>query len=149
MPTFINANKTYVLERPQTGLIRVTVLGDWINVGTISADLAIEEVIDPLPAKTFKDKIVEGQVQVYTVQIAPGTPSVTFSLSWDGDWSSYPTNDLDLILIAPGGTVNFAGATANSPERVTIQNPPAGTWTILVNGFTVFGKDEKYEVRVY
>jgi hypothetical protein len=73
---------------------------------------------------------------------------VTFSLSWDSDWSAYPTNDLDMVLVGPGGVVNVTGATANSPETVTIQNPAAGTWTIIVDGFTVFGKDEKYEVRV-
>jgi hypothetical protein len=45
-------------------------------------------------------------------------------------------------------TNNFRGATLNSPETVTIQNPAAGTWTIVVNGFAVFGKDDKYEIRV-
>jgi subtilisin family serine protease len=148
LPGFINGNQTYVLDRPQTGLIRVTALGDWINVGTISLDLTIEEVIDPLPAHTFKGKLVEGQQQVYTVQIPTGTPTATFSLSWDGDWSAYPTNDLDMYLIAPGGALNFQGATINSPERVTVENPAAGTWTIVVDGFTVYGKDDNYEVRV-
>ena len=147
-PTFINGNKTYVIERPQTGLIRVTAIGDWINVGSISLDVTIEEVTAPLPKKTFRDKIVEGQQRMYDVQIQPGTPQVTFSLSWDSDWSAYPTNDLDMVLVGPGGVVNVTGATANSPETVTIQNPAAGTWTIIVDGFTVFGKDEKYEVRV-
>src|SRR6185295_2665957 len=28
---FIKANKTYVLDNPQTGLIRVTAIGDWTN----------------------------------------------------------------------------------------------------------------------
>ena len=147
-PTFINGNKTYVIERPQTGLMRITAIGDWVNVGSISLDVTIEEVNEPLPKKTFKDKIVEGQQQTYNVEVPPGTSDVTFSLSWDSDWGAYPTNDLDMVLIGPGGVVNFKGATVNSPERVTIENPAAGTWTIIVDGFTVFGKDEKYEVRV-
>ena len=61
---FINANKTYVLERPQTGLIRVTALGDWTNAGPVSADVTIEEVIAPLPKKDFKGKIAEGEQRV-------------------------------------------------------------------------------------
>lgn len=147
-PAFINGNKTYVLERPQTGLIRVTAIGDWTNAGAISLDVAIEEVVDPLPKRTFKDKIADGQQRTYTVQIPPGTPAVTFSLSWDGDWAAFPTNDLDMVLLGPGGVVNIDGATANSPEKVTIQDPAAGTWTIVVDGFLVFGKDDTYEVRV-
>jgi hypothetical protein len=147
-PEFIKANKTYVLARPQTGLIRVTALGDWINAGNISADVTIEEVIAPLSKKDFKDKIAEGEQRVHTVEIPPGTPAVTFSLSWKGDWGAYPTNDLDLVLLSPNGVVNFDAATLSSPETVTIQNPTPGRWTIVVDGFTVFGKNDTYEVRV-
>jgi subtilisin family serine protease len=145
---FINANKTYVLERPQTGLIRVTALGDWTNAGRVSADVTIEEVIAPLPKWEFKDKIAEGEQRLYTVTIPPGTPEVTFRMSWKDDWGAYPTNDLDMYLFGPGGVTNFTGATLNSPETVTIQNPAAGTWTIVVDGFSVFGKDDQYEIRV-
>src|SRR4029077_20605503 len=63
---FIKANKTYVLERPQTGLIRVTALGDWTNAGRVAADVTIEEVIAPLPKRDFKDKIAEGQQTTHT-----------------------------------------------------------------------------------
>ena len=148
LPEFINSNKTYVLERPQTGLIRVTALGDWINAGQVSADVTIEEVIAPLPKWQFNGKIVEGEQRSHTVTIPPGTPEVTFRLSWSDDWGAYPTNDLDMLLFGPGGVTNFTGATLNSPETVTIQNPAAGTWTIVVNGFLVFGKDDQYEIRV-
>ena len=145
---FINANKTYVLERPQTGLIRVTALGDWTNAGRVSADVTIEEVIAPLPKWEFKGDIADGEVRTHTVTIPPGTPEVTFRLSWRDDWGAYPTNDLDMLLFGPGGVTNFTGATANSPETVTIKNPAAGTWTIVVDGFAVFGKGDKYEIRV-
>ena len=33
--------------------------------------------------------------------------------------------------------VNVLGATAASPERVTIANPMAGTWTAVISGFTI------------
>jgi uncharacterized protein YfaP (DUF2135 family) len=54
-------------------------------------------------------------------------------------WANYPTNDI-MILVAPDGTSNFDGATIDSPERVTIANPAAGTWQILVNGFTIYDR---------
>jgi len=145
---FINANKTYVLERPQTGLIRVTALGDWTNAGRVSADVTIEEVIAPLPKWEFKGDIADGELRSHTVTIPAGTPEVTFRLSWRDDWGAYPTHDLDMLLFGPGGVTNFTGATLNSPETVTIQNPAAGTWSIVVNGFAVFGKGDKYEIRV-
>jgi hypothetical protein len=55
---------------------------------------------------------------------------------------------LDMLLLGPGGISNVTGATGNSPETVTIQNPAAGTWTIVMDGFRVFGKDDNYEIRV-
>lgn len=145
---FVAADQQFVFNQPETGLMRVTVLGDWTNAGRISTDLRIEEVVAPLPKKTFKGSIAEGETKTHTVNIPVGTSSATFRLSWDGDWSSYPTNDLDLILRSPGGVLNFNGATLDSPETVTIANPQSGTWTIFVDGFTVFGGSDKYEVRV-
>lgn len=58
-------------------------------------------------------------------------------LSWTNAPGAYPTDDLDLILITPGGVVNLAGATLDSPESVVIANPNAGTWTAAVNGRSI------------
>ncbi len=145
---FVNGAKSYVFDRPENGVMRVTVNGDWTNAGKIATDLAIEEVAAPLSKKDFKGKISQGELVTHTVDIPAGTASVTFSLSWDNDWSSYPTNDLDMYVRSPGGVLNTSGATLNSPEVVTITNPQPGTWTIFVDGFTIFGKDDKYEIRV-
>jgi subtilisin family serine protease len=145
---FVNADQTFVFDRPETGLIRVTVNGDWTNAGRISADLSISEDRAPLPRHSFQGKISEGQTLAYTVVIPPGTASATFRLSWNNDWSSYPTNDLDMYLVPFGEPPNFDGATLNSPESVTITNPVAGPWTIQVNGYTVFGGDDRFEIRV-
>ena len=49
--------------------------------------------------------------------IPAGTTAADFRLGWRETWGQYPTNDLDLILIRPNGTVVFTGATANNPER--------------------------------
>jgi subtilisin family serine protease len=147
-PIFLNDDATFTFERPETGLMRVTVVGDWTNAGRVSVDLAITEHRAPLPGHEFKGKISEGEFQFHTLTLPPGLPSVSFRLSFDGDWGSYPTNDVDLILIAPNGALNFAGATLNSPETVTIANPPGGNWTLVVNGFTIFEKADKYQIRV-
>jgi subtilisin family serine protease len=147
-PIFLNDDATFAFERPETGLMRVTVLGDWTNAGHVSVDLAITEHRAPLPGHEFKGKISEGEFQFHTLTLPSGLSSVTFQLSFDGNWGSYPTNDVDLILIAPNGAVNFAGATLDSPETVTIANPLGGNWTLVVNGFTIFEEADKYQIRV-
>ena len=145
---FIPVGQSFVFDRPESGLMRITVNGDWTNVGTVGADLQIESTTAPLPGHAFKGKIAEGDLIPLTVNIPAGLSSVTFRLSWSNDWSAFPTNDLDMFLPAPNGSFNFSGASLNSPETVTIANPQAGTWTIYVSGFTVFGGSDQYEVRV-
>jgi hypothetical protein len=88
----------------------------------------------------------EGELVLFEIEVPAGAGEVVFELSWKGNWSRYPTNDLDLILIDPGGGESLEGVTSDSPERVVIDHPAAGTWAALVGGFTVFdhgtGDDE-------
>jgi len=145
---FFASDASFTLTNLDTGLIRVTVMGDTTNAGRVSANLHITEDSAPAAKKTFKGKIAEGQQQTFSVTLPAGLTSVKFSTSWLNDWGSYPTNDLDMIVIPPSGPANVDGATINSPERATIANPAAGTWTIIVDGFTVFNKSDNFEVRV-
>jgi subtilisin family serine protease len=145
---FVAADTDYEFTLPETGLMRITVNGDWTNAGQISADLRIESVKAKLPKKDFHGKIAEGEENTHSFTVAPGTAEMTVSLSWKGDWGSYPTNDIDLILEAPGGALNFDGATLNSPERVTITSPAPGTWTATVIGFSLPEKEDHYELRI-
>jgi hypothetical protein len=146
---FVAADRTFVFDKPETGLMRITVLGDWTNAGRISTDVRIEAVHERLPRRDFKGELKEGEFRVHEIDIPVGTASVTFRLSWEGDWSSYPSNDLDLVLQPPAGApALFTGATFNSPETVTLTNPVPGTWTLFVDGFTVNGRREKYQLRI-
>ena len=146
---FVNADRSFVFNKPETGLMRITVLGDWTNAGRVSTDVRIEEIKEPLPKHDFKGDLVEGEKKVHEAATPAGTASATFRLSWDSDWGAYPTNDLDLVLVPPGGGAPiFSGATIDSPETVTIANPVPGTWTLYVDGFTVAGKREKYQLRI-
>ena len=145
---FFNSDATFPFDLPDTGLMRVTVSGDWTNVGNVSADVTFEEEKAHPSKRDFSGTISEGEEKVFTTQVAPGTSSVSFQLSWENDWAAYPTDDLDLFVQGPDGVFNFDGATLASPERATIANPKPGTWTIYVDGFTVFEKKEKFSVRV-
>ena len=60
---------------------------------------------------------------------------------------------MDVILVSPSNTNNFACATGRTPELCSVANPAAGTWTAIVQGFSVSafgtpGGKEKYTLRV-
>jgi hypothetical protein len=145
---FVNSNASFTVDNPQTGLVRVAIQGDWTNAGRISADLEIEQQLDALPKQTAKGQVAQGSLTAVGIDIAAGTQQAVFELFWDMDWAAYPTNDVDLILMAPDGTLYFEGATLASPERVALDKPAAGRWTAYVSGFTVREDNDNFTLRV-
>ncbi len=134
---FITADREIVIDNPQTGILRLAVMGDWTNAGEISADVTISSHRSKQVEEAAEGRIAQSETQVETFYIPDGTTQVTFELSWKNNWGAYPTDDIDLILLDPNFSPFFAGATFASPERVVIDNPPAGEWTALVQGFTI------------
>ena len=157
-PLFLFSDTTLAFSNPQTGIVRLATMGDWTNAGTISTDLTVSCVKRSEGDETAEGEVAQGETDVVFFDVPAGTAQAVLELSWEGNWGSYPTNDLDLILIDPSGTFGaggFAGATLSSPERVVLNNPPGGTWIGLVDGFTVFCDDEcddddgdEWELRV-
>jgi len=119
------------------GLVRVAIQGDWTNAGRISADLVITREHVNIGRSTAEGSVAQGQEATVPFVVPARAAQLNVELSWKGDWSRYPTDDIDLIVQDPAGNSNFAGATINSPERVTIVKPVAGTWLASVEGFTV------------
>ncbi len=157
---YFNAPADFHIDNPEPGYLRVTVSGDSTNAGEVSSELWISP--NPRPKASFKRSgtIAEGGMDVIPFNVPAGKQSLTVQLTWDHDWASYPTNDLDLILVDPDGNVNYDGATLNGRETAQVNNPKAGQWQILVNGYEVFGhlgldgtefgpKIDHYTVQVY
>lgn len=138
----------YAIDNPETGIMRITLSGDWTNAGAVSAQVSILSLTEPVPQLTTQGKIGNGQSIVVPVNVPAGVGTADFRLGWREDWASYPTNDLDLILISPSGAANTTGATLSNPESVSILNPGAGQWLALISGFEVYGGTDKYELRV-
>jgi len=68
--------------------------------------------------------------------VAPGSSSLRATIGSTSD----PAADLDLFVFnCTSGTCVQAGSSADgdSEESVTIANPAAGTWVVLVDGFAV------------
>jgi subtilisin family serine protease len=137
-----------VVNNPETGLMRITVSGDWTNAGNISGDVAISSRKDAVPQFTTQAKISEGDFFVIPVNIPAGVSLADFRLIWRDDWSNYPLSDMDMILIRPNGTVDLTGAMINDPEHVAVNNPAAGQWLVIVDGFQIPGGSDKFELRV-
>jgi subtilisin family serine protease len=136
---FPNANEplTLTLDNPQTGLVRIAVMGDWTNGGNVSARLNVtrHRRFDGLP--TSFSIIEQDEIDFVEVYVPAGTGKAIFELAWLQNWARYPTNDLDLVLFDPSGNQIVTGATANSPERVEIDNPEPGRWEAAIIGFTI------------
>jgi hypothetical protein len=74
--------------------------------------------------------------QRYPVTVTPGSTSFTATIGGTSD----PGADLDLVVYnCTTGTCRVAGSSAGSTseESVTITNPAAGQWLVLVDGYSV------------
>jgi len=139
----------FVIPNPDLGIMRVTMTGSWSNASPIGATVNIYSVTDSEPGLTAQKKIADGELFSVPFAVPAGAQEMSVRLEWDGDWSNYPTNDLDVILQRPDGTLVTSAATINAPERATIANPPAGNWTAHVIGFTVSTKGgDRFKLRI-
>ncbi|MGE5690083.1 MAG: S8 family serine peptidase [Pseudomonadota bacterium] len=80
--------------------------------------------------------IATGAQQVYTTTVSAGSTSFRATIGGTSD----PAADLDLYVYnCTSGTCVLAGQSADgdSEESVTIANPAAGTWRVLVDGYAV------------
>jgi hypothetical protein len=123
-------------------------MGSSTNAGTISGNVVIHSLKDPVPQFTTAGKIADQELLSFPVNVPAGVSQADFRLAWREDWGNYPTADVDLILIAPDGAVNFDGATLSSPEHVVVNNPLPGTWFATVHGFEIHTGTDKFELRV-
>lgn len=137
---FVKEDMTLVAARPQSGLVRIVVMGDWTNAGRISANLEIQEVKSKRLKNAARGKVSEGDSLWYSVKVPKQASQANFELQWQQDWGRYPTDDLDLLILTPGGDLVVEGATLNSPERVVIDDPVPGEYLVIIDGYTVWGK---------
>ena len=108
--------------------------------------------------REFRDNVSvgDGQTNTYFFDVDYSASPFKVTLVWS-DYPAEPAaspalvNDLDLEVIAPGGTATYKGNyfiggwsveggsadRVNNVEGVYIQNPPVGQWTVRVHGFDI------------
>lgn len=139
----------YVINNPESGLMRITVNGDTTNASPISGVISISSLVNPESGASTRDKIKDGDTQAVPFTIPFGTHQLSLKADWEGDWGSYPANDIDIVLRSPDGKLNFDGATLDSPEHVDITDPVAGKWTAYILGAEINSKSgDKYSLRI-
>jgi hypothetical protein len=80
--------------------------------------------------------IANAQQQQFQVSVSPGSTQLRATIGSTSD----PAADLDLYVYnCTSGSCVLAGQSADgdSEESVTLNNPAAGTWVVLVDGFAV------------
>jgi hypothetical protein len=143
------AGGTWTIPNPDLGLMRITLNGDWTNASPIGATVTISPLKLSTPQQTAQSDIQEGDSKEYKFTVPPGTAKLDALLEWNGDWATYPANDLDLVLIPPTGPANVAGATLNNPELASVTNPAAGQWTAVVSGFSISTTNgDRFSLRI-
>jgi len=137
---FVASPASFTIDNPEPGFMRLTFMGDSTNAGRISAEFTMTATLKAKPDFSLKRDIADQQVILIPFNVPAGLTAATFEVTWKNDWSHYPANDIDLILIDPNGKMNFDGATLNGRERAVAKTPVAGQWTLAVVGATVFGR---------
>ncbi len=151
---FVSVDSQFQIDDPDTGIMRITLLGDFINAGKISAGIHVHSIVDALPAPTVRGIIHNGETRTIPVVVPPGTHNGEFLLSWGHDWGHYPTSDIDMTLINPVGRIfvnkdgKQPGVSQAGPERASIKNPHPGTWQVLIKGFDIPEGTDNFELRV-
>jgi hypothetical protein len=83
-------------------------------------------------AKMATPTIANLAQQEYVVEVPAGSTSLRATIGGTSD----PAADLDLFVLRDGAVVSQS-ADGDSEESVTINNPAAGTYTVLVDGYAV------------
>jgi hypothetical protein len=138
----------YSVDVAETGLVRITLVGAWTNVGTIAARLRVVPEGAPSPQITRQGTIAPYERIVVPFVVPEGTARADFLLSWRADWGSYPVNDIDMVVVDPGGVAYFGGATLTVPESLSIPGPRPGSWQVRLEGFDVRTGEDRYKLRV-
>jgi hypothetical protein len=93
-------------------------------------------------ASTQRPTIANHEVQTFEVAVPAGATRLDVRIGNPSD----PGADLDLFVFRDGVRVAF-DADGDSEESVSIPNPPAGTYTIEIDGFAVPAGSTAYDYR--
>lgn len=128
----------------EPGLMKVTIVGDYSNESPVSFKMRVIRENSGINRgrRVVRGNISMGESIAIPVEIRPGVSTAIFDLLWKRNWQKFPTSDIDMLIYDPDSNlVSLDGATQNSPERAVIENPVPGTWTVVIDGYEMYVKD--------
>jgi Subtilase family len=129
--------------------------------GNLNAFRALQTLNE---GKFFQKEIINSEIQTFTMAVPSNVKTLKITLVWNDpaakeSATSALINDLDLSIITPNGTrflpwvlSNFPNVDSlkklpvrkrdgiNNAEQITLENPAGGTYSIIVSGFKIQGK---------
>ena len=67
-------DQKYVLDNPETGIMRITLNPDTLNAGSVRTDVSIQTIPEHFtPSKTFSGSIENGEIKQFAYQVNGGT----------------------------------------------------------------------------
>ncbi len=148
----------------QPGYTRITIENDWTSASAMSGtfELTVEANGNPLAPVMVPGAISTGGQDVLGVAACPAL-LCRIDLTWENDWTVYPTTDLDTVLLGldEGGApiaFDFSGASLSSPESnndplivpldpdVEVEPEDVASVLIIVDGFDTHGRLETYRL---
>lgn len=133
----------------EPGYWRVVIENDWTSYDKLSGRVRL--LVDVLPKATpyynVTGEIAQGSGTGWIkIPLPANATNIELRLRWRGDWSKYPSSDLDLYVQWDEG-LTLAGATLNSPERVVLKKP---TYVYAyVYAYEVHAQKEGYTLTAY
>jgi hypothetical protein len=134
----------------EPGMMKLSLLGDYSNEAPVSFKVRVtrENYKERLEGRVANGVIKSDDVIVVPVEVPEGASMATFDLTWHRDWNSFPTADLDLLILdSEFNLVSVDAATLNAPERAIIEAPAAGMWYALIMAYQVDHPDN-YDLHV-
>ena len=165
-----------VVDNLEPGILRITLSGDTVNAGLIEAEVTVTTTPIDRPGLTAFGTVEDGRAIVdlsgfpgqlidpgnsvtVPVTLPAGSSEVEVRLEWDGDWSRYPTNDIDFFVNFPVGIpafgppftegIYFAAFSLDSPEVIKFFPLPFDIdIEIIVSGFEVNDGPDNWRLRM-
>lgn len=159
---------------PRADLLKAIILNGTMDLGNPGPDflygfgfLNVDRALNILEKNQYAtNSVTTGGSQTITITVPANTAQLKVMLCYN-DLPANPLlskqliNDIDLTVAEPGGTVHYplvldpsiAGVDKNATEKadhlnnseqVTINNPPAGTYTITVKAFDLPSGKQEY-----
>jgi hypothetical protein len=145
---FVEPGTEFTYPYPEPGTMRITMAGFLTNHSPVSASFSVSsETEEHHVSRRFRGNLTLSEVDRHELEVPPHLGALGIRLSWEKDWTHFPTADLDLFVGTPDGI--FPVASLDAPELALIEAPSPGLWTFWVgDAGTVDRGRERYLLEI-